>query len=73
MLEMARNYRFYKKSFLEGFRNFIKTVLSVFAIIVLLYYYQNGNLINALEIYLFEFPLQLINSILLIIFELCST
>lgn len=70
---MARNNQFYKKSFLTKVKDFIKNILSVFALLVLLYYNNAGNLSNALQLYLFEFPLQIAAGILLNIKDLILT
>lgn len=73
MAKMARNNQFYKKSFLTKVKDFIKNILSAFALLVLLYYNNAGNLTNALQLYLFEFPLQIAAGILLNIKDLILT
>lgn len=70
---MARNYRFYKRTFLERIKEVVKNILSVFAVVVILYYYYVGNLPGTLQIFCIEFPLQVISDILLSINKLMST
>ena len=70
---MARNYRFYKRTFLERIKDVVKNILSVFAVLVILYYYYCGTLPGTLQIFCIEFPLQVINDILLIYYKLMST
>lgn len=70
---MARNNRFYKRTFLERIKDIIKNILSVFAVVVILYYYYCGTLPGTLQIFCIEFPLQVISDILLSINKLMST
>lgn len=70
---MARNNRFYKRTFLERIKDVIKNILSVFAVVVILYYYYCGTLPGTLQIFCIEFPLQVISDILLSINKLMST
>lgn len=70
---MARNNRFYKRTFLERIKDIIKNILSIFAVLVILYYYYCGTLPGTLQIFCIEFPLQVISDILLSINKLMST
>ena len=70
---MARNNRFYKRTFLERIKDIIKNILSIFAVLVILYYYYCGTLPGTLQIFCIEFPLQIISDILLSINKLMST
>lgn len=70
---MARNNRFYKRTFLERIKDVVKNILSVFAVVVILYYYYCGTLPGTLQIFCIEFPLQVISDILLSINKLMST
>lgn len=70
---MGRNYRFYKKTILERIKDFVKNILSVFAVVVILYYYYCGTLPGTLQIFCIEFPLQVISDILILINNLTST
>ena len=70
---MGRNYRFYKKTILDRIKETVKNILSVFAVVVILYYYYCGTLPGTLQIFCIEFPLQVINDILLSINKLMST
>lgn len=70
---MARNNRFYKRTFLERIKEVVKNILSVFAVLVILYYYYYGTLPGTLQIFCIEFPLQVISDILLSINKLMST
>lgn len=64
---MARNNKFRKKSILNKIKDFLQIIINIFALSVLTYYASNNNFIAALELYLFEFPIQIIKDILLII------
>lgn len=70
---MGRNYRFYKKTILDRIKETVKNILSVFAVVVILYYYYCGTLPGTLQIFCIEFPLQVISDILLSINKLMST
>lgn len=64
---MARNNRFYKRTLLSRIKILIQKLLTAFALIVLLYYYYVGTLLNAITLYLVEFPLQIVKDICLLI------
>lgn len=70
---MGRNNRFCKKTFLDRIKEIIKNILSVFAVVVILYYYYCGTLSGTLQIFCIEFPLQVISDILILISNLTST
>lgn len=70
---MARNNRFYKRTILDRIKETVKNILSVFAVVVILYYYYCGTLPGTLQIFCIEFPLQVISDILLSINKLMST
>ena len=64
---MARNNRFYKRTLLSRIKILIQNCLTAFALIVLLYYYYVGTFLNAITLYLVEFPLQIVKDICLLI------
>lgn len=70
---MGRNNRFCKKTILDRIKDIIKNILSVFAVLVILYYYYCGTLPGTLQIFCIEFPLQVISDILILISNLTST
>lgn len=70
---MGRYYKFCKRTVLDRIKEFIKNILSAFALLVILYYYYVGTLPGTLQIFCIDFPLQVISDILILINELFST
>lgn len=62
---MGRNFKFHKRSFLDGIFNALRNILAVLGLMVVLSFSRNSSaLLPALHCYLIEFPLGLAADIL---------
>jgi len=57
---MASNFRFYKRTILRQAFEYVRNFLAILGIMVILYFARTGSALDAVWLYLIEFPFGLI-------------